>query len=651
MHLMPWPAQLAAGAGRVPLAADGWRVEGAAPRRVAAAARRLRRHWRGVAGGPVGLPIRVACEPAAALPALGDDERYHLRVDAAGVYIDAPLEWGVLRAFATLAQLIEADAGGACLPAVEIDDAPRFPWRGLMVDVARHFISMKTLRRTLDAMAFHKLNVLHLHLSDDQAFRFGSRSHAELATAAEHYTQPELRALVRYAAARGIRVVPELDVPGHVASWLAVHPEWGLGDIPQGRSTRFGVHECCLNPAHEGAMRAVEALFGELAATFPDRHAHFGGDEVRLPNGASVARLQARFNERVTALLRRLGKVPMAWDEAASEGLGRDVTIQCWRGDAALTRIVDAGFDAVLSAPYYLDLGYPADAHYRFDPATGTGPSLADEPRFAHVGDGLRAVEWAWRAADAPLPAATRRGAVLGGEACMWTELVSDELLHGRVWSRLPAIAERLWSPLKVDADAAGGVSAAEVDDMVRRLAASQRQLARAGILDLAASRRTGLRRLGLVAGDIDALMPLINALEPVKWYARLLGPMALKRRAEGVGEAAAERPYNAATPLSRVIDVIPPESLPARALLSADEGELRAIADGWRSQREAFLRCREKTPAIVELDAASAALCELATSLERRLDGAEVAIPPAYTEPFGEYLLAAAHRLSERFA
>ena len=233
----------------------------------------------------------------------------------------------------------------------------------------------------------------------------------------------------------------------------------------------------------------------------------------------------------------------------------------------------------------------------------------------------------------------------------MWTELVSDELLHGRVWSRLPAIAERLWSPLKVDADAEGGVSVTAVDDMVRRLAASQLKLARAGILDLAAIRRTGLQRLGLSAGDIDALMPLIDALEPVKWYARLLGPTVLKRRAEGVGEATAERPYDAATPLSRIIDVIPPESLPARALLSADEGELRAIAGGWRRQREAFLRCRGNTPAILELDAASAALCELATCLERRLNGAEATVPPALTEPFGEYLLAAAHHLAERFA
>lgn len=645
MALMPRPANLVVGAGRVRLTAGGWSVHGVGRPRLAAAAKRLRRHWGAVAGGPAGLRIRVVCQPAAALPALGDDEAYRLRVDGDGVRIDAPWEWGALRAFSTLAQLAQVDADGPFLPAVDIDDAPRFPWRGLMVDVARHFMRPATLRRTLDAMAFYKLNVLHLHLSDDQAFRFGSRTHPELAAPGEHYTPPELAALVRHAAARGIRVVPELDVPGHVASWLAVHPDWGLGDVPRRRSTRFGVHECCLNPAHDAAMQAVEALFGELAAVFPDGYAHFGGDEVRLPTGGGAAELQARFNERVTALLRRLGKAPMAWDEALHPNLPRDVTIQCWRGGAALTRATAAGYDAVLSAPYYLDLGYPADVHYRFDPATGAGPNLAEDPRFAHVRDGLSRVERAWRNADTPLPRGARRGAVLGGEACMWTELVSDELLHGRVWSRTPAIAERLWSP---DSEP-GPMGPAAVDDMYRRLATSHRRLARIGVLDLAAVRRRHLKRFGLTDADIDALTPLIDALEPVKWYARLLGPVALKRRAAGVGEAGAERPYDATSRLRRIVDVLTPESLPARALLTADEGALASAAAGWRRQRDEFLR-RRRTPAIAELDAASAALRELAALLERRLDGAAVAVPAPFLEPFGEYMLAAAHRLAERF-
>ncbi len=640
MNLMPWPKTLVPGAGRVRLAADGWAVSGAETRRLAAAARRLQRHW-GDAGG---LPIVIRCAASAALPALGDDERYRLRVDAAGARIDASEEWGALRAFATLAQLVDTDDDGAFLPEVDIEDAPRFPWRGLMVDVARHFISLGALRRTLEAMAFHKLNVLHLHLSDDQAFRFGSDAHPEMATPGEHYSREALAALVRDAAARGIRVVPELDVPGHVASWLAVHREWGLGDIPQRPSARFGVHECCLNPDHAGAMQAVEALFGELAATFPDTHAHFGGDEVQLPKAAGVAALQARFNAGVTAMLKRLGKTPMAWDEALHPDLPREVTIQCWRGSAALTRALNAGFNAVLSAPYYLDLFYPADVHYRFDPATGAGPRLAEDPRFAHVRQGLERLERAWQRTGEALPQAAERGVVLGGEACMWTELVTDELLHGRVWSRMPAIAERFWSPMRE-------VDAGAVRDMQRRLAASERQMARAGILDLAADRRVGFGRLGLTEGDIQALTPLFDALEPVKWYARLLGPAALERRAAGVGEAGAARPYDAATPLARIVDVIAPESAAARALAFADAPALRSAAAGWRRQRQAFLRRRGSVPAIAELDAASAALCELAALVEQHLDGAPVAVPAALLAPFGEYVLAAAHHLAKRFA
>ena len=642
MQLLPWPSELVAGAGRVPLRPGGWLLRGAMSKRLGAAAQRLRRHW----GGAAAMPVTIRCAASAPLPALGDDESYRLVVDAAGAHIEAPEEWGVLRAFATLAQLAQVDGGGGFLPAVAIEDAPRFGWRGLMIDVARHFISLPALKRTLDAMAFHKLNVLHLHLSDDQAFRFRGDAHPELATAAGHYTRRELSALVREAAARGIRVVPELDVPGHVASWLVAHPEWGLGAIPAAPSRRFGVHGCCLNPDHPGAMRAVAALFGELAETFPDRHAHFGGDEVQLAGHGDVAALQARFNARVTQTLKRLGKTPMAWDEALHPELPRDVTIQCWRGSTALARALAAGFDAVLSAPYYLDLALPADAHYRVDPATGVGAGIAADPRFAHVSAGIERLERAWSTpAMPPLPDAAERGTVLGGEACMWTELVTDDLLDGRVWGRMPAIAERFWSPRPGVADAAA------IEDMYVRLAGNQRQLARAGVLDLDAARRAGLSRLGLSGADIDALAPLIDALEPVKWYARLLGPAALKRRMEGVGEAGAERPYDADARLDRIVDVIAPESLAARALATAGRQALRAVAAGWRRQRQAFLLRRAKVPAIAELDAASAALVELAALLERHLEGGAVAVPARLTKPFGEYMLAPAQHLAGRFA
>ena len=657
MRLMPLPKLLRTGNGRQRLNDGGWAFSGASTPRLAAAAKRLATRLRRQAGAAgCGLPVRISCAASAAFPALDDDESYRLRIGAGGVNIEAAEEWGALRAFATLQQLLAADADGPYLPEVEIEDVPRFPWRGLMVDAARHFITPPTLRRTLDAMAFYKLNVLHLHLSDDQAFRFHGAACPELAHPSQRYDAAELRALARYAAARGIRLVPELDVPGHVASWLAQHPGWGIGAVPEGPSRRFGVHACCLNPDAEDAMRAVAALFEELAHTFPDAFAHFGGDEVQLPDGEDAVALQARFNQRLVATLRALGKRPMAWDEAVHPSLPRDVVIQAWRGPLALKRALDAGFDAVCSGPWYLDLFFPADLHYAFDPASGQGPDIAEDPRLDHVSEGLRRLEAGWRSASASAATAVparagatgRRGQVLGGEACMWTELVTDELFDMRVWSRLPAIAERFWSspPGAAPSELAGATA------MYERMAATQEQLARAGTLNLHATLRRGLRKLGLTAKDVRELTPLIEMLEPVKWYARLLGGEALASRAAGRREDAARRPYDADTPLNRVVDVIPPESLAARRFeAQQDAAKLRETAAGWLRQREWFERRRHALPCIVELDAPSAMLGVLGEQLERWLRDEPAEVPPRALQPFGEYVLPVARHLAKRFA
>ena len=144
------------------------------------------------------------------------------------------------------------------LAVAEIQDEPRFPWRGVMIDVARHFITIPTLERTLDAMWFYKLNVLHLHLTDDQAFRFHSIAYPALASR-EAYTPDELAGLIAYAADRGIRVVPELDMPGHSTSWLAAHPEWGVAG---GRGTRGGQHPFRRSPGLPGHRQSGGARCG-----------------------------------------------------------------------------------------------------------------------------------------------------------------------------------------------------------------------------------------------------------------------------------------------------------------------------------------------------------------------------------------------------
>lgn len=595
--------------------------------------------------GAARIPLIIDCAAASpALPALHDDESYVLNVAGTGVTIEAATEWGVLRALATLRQL-----AGTGAHAQRIVDRPRFPWRGLMLDVARHFLPSADLRRTIDGMALIKLNVLHLHLSDDQAFRLPSAHYPRL-TSAEHYRRDEIAALVEYAAERGIRIVPEIDVPGHVTCWLLAYPEWGSGRALPSR--RFGVHRECLDPTRPEVLDALTDLFGELGELFPDAYVHMGGDEVNPEwwradpdivdfmarhDLADPVALQARFHGELLAMLQRAGKRPVAWDDALHADLPAGVTVQAWRGAHARDRALAAGFDCLLSAPYYLDLYYPADLHYGFDPAASETEllhredAMLSDARLAHVAAGMA---WTrqWREVPA-LPAADRRGRLLGGEACLWAELVDPGTLDMRLWSRLPAVAERLWSPAdRLDAR-----------DMGRRLN---------GLLD-ALPAATGIDVLGDLRRRCDACgvpaaaWPLIEMLEPVKWYARLLGEEALAARLRG-SEMPKARPYDMDTPLDRVIDLLPPQALGVTrlaALLDAEvDGDaaareaLRAVADRWRGLPE--------TVGPAELTPSAEGLRELGALVAGYLDGrlaGEVLQDrlTALAEPRGEYLLA----------
>ena len=592
---MPRPRELRAGPPRPTSRAPNVIVRGGTPR-IERAMRRLPR-W----GLRCDFDIRQPPRPA---PRLADDYGYRLRFGDT-VAIAAETEWGALGALATIAQL----GAGNGFAVAEVSDAPRFPWRGLMVDPARRFLSVSTLKRTLDTMWFYKLNVLHLHLTDDQGFRFRSPAYPRLASAAA-YSPEDLRDLVAYAADRGVRVVPELDMPGHTTSWLAAYPEWGLQ--PVAASARFGLHRTHLDPANPDWLRAVDTLLGELAEIFPDEFVHFGGDEAVGVSPDS----QARFVRHAVKRLAALGKRAVGWDECLHPSLAEGTLVQAWRGMNARDVALNAGFDCLVSAPYYLDLFYPAEVHYAFDPADSHATAEAAmrrNPRLAHVRQGIE-----WMADFAKMPDLPPRpgGAVLGGEACMWGELVADDLLDTRVWSRMPAIAERFWGT-------------ADDSDPLPRLAATRRALATLGIVpeDRAASFAP------------EALAPLVEMLEPVKWYRRLMGDANFTRRVNGLGGDAEPRPYNADTPLNRLVDRLPPESLASRraeADLAAGRDMRRWIV-GWRAQREAL----DDHPALrAELGAASDALAALADIVAGESDAP--ATPLA--GPFGEYSLPVAH-------
>lgn len=562
------------------------------------------------------LTFEVAGRPRST-PRLADSYAYRMDLGDR-VRIAASTEWGALAGLATLTQL----AANGFIDVARVRDAPRFPWRGLMIDTVRHFISLDTLRRTLDAMWFYKLNVLHLHLTDDQGFRLQSRAYPELASA-DAYSLAELSELVAYAADRGVRVVPELDVPGHTTSWLAAHPEWGVAGSASVNtpSKRFGVHEACLDPDNPAVRDAVAAILGELATVFPDEYIHFGGDEVA---GIDVD-AQHRFHRAVVERVAALGKRAIGWDECLSATLPAGSAVQTWRGARARDAAVAAGHDCVVSSPYYLDLLYPADVHYATDPSGDlltAEKAMVRHPRLRHVRDGL-----AWMARFAAFPdiPARNKGRVLGGEACLWSELVTDELLDTRLWSRMPAVAERLW---RADVD-----PARDLDAFYERLAASRALLDRLGLV--------GEDRVGDVA---PAIRPLVEMLEPVKWYRRLLGTGEYERRVNGLGGSADARPYDVLTPLDRIVDRLPPESLASRRAEAdlARGAPMDAWTTGWRSQRAALA----EDPALqAELGAASAALAALADVVDGKAD----TDPAILAGPFGEYLLPVAYAVARR--
>ena len=601
------------------------------------------------------LPVRFDIADGGKLrPALGDDESYRLRIAADGVRVSAAHRAGAQHALATLVQLA---APTGHLPIGEVEDAPAFPWRGLMLDPARRFISLDTLLKTLDGMAFHKLNVLHLHLTDDQGFRFQSAAYPRLASTPS-YRRDELRRLVAEASERGIRVVPELDMPGHVTSWLCAHPEWGPRRASVAPSNKFGPHPSVLNPADEAVYAAIDRLLGELAEVFPDEFVHVGGDEVdptwwrestqvanyMADRGLQDANaLQAHFIARVAELAARRGKQVIAWDEvldSGASGMGEppaappsNLWVQAWRGATARGRALAAGRPCILSSGYYLDLFYPADVHHAGAPDAAEAQLLAqedallDDPRLRHVAVGLKWTQ-GWRK-----PAkGSGAGALLGGEACLWSELVNDELLPVRLWSRMPALADRFWRNQPAPRNLGAW------------LQASLERLASAGIVDVLGDSRRLLLKFGVSEGQL----PAVELLEPVKWYARLLGEAALAARIQGAAMPQA-RPYQADTPLNRPVDALPPESFAAARF----KGLLAQGGKPLIDECQRLLAVCGKTGFAPEL---TAPIQSLALILKAVLDHAQGRIDAEAAlrqvlrggEPQGEYLAAIAPMAEE---
>jgi hexosaminidase len=537
-----------AGAETDPLVEEAARRAGAILRRRTGLERRG-----GINGGP-GLDVHVTGS-AGAIPQLGDDESYVLEVHDGGGSLRAPTTLGAVRGIETFLQLIEGGPEGYFVRGVRIEDRPRFPWRGLLIDSARHFMPMEVLKRNLDGMAAVKLNVLHWHLTDDQGFRVESKRYPklhELGSDGEYYTQDQLREIVAYAAVRGIRVVPEFDMPGHVTSWLVGHPELATLPGPYRIEDTWGILDPALDPTKEEVYRFLDGFLGEMAAIFPDAYMHIGGDEnngkhwnasqrvaafKREKGLADNHALQAHFNRRVAAILKKHGKKVVGWEEILDPSLPKDIVIQSWQGTKPLIEAARQGIAGILSHGYYLDYIHTAARHYAVDPLP----------------------------ADAGLTP-TEAARVLGGEACMWSEYVSPETIDSRIWPRMAAIAERFWSPATVT----------DVADMYRRLDRTSVLLEDLGLAHERNVEAMARRLAGSGGGDGNAVRTLADVVEPVKVYQR-----------------GAMRPHTRHTPLTRLVDAARPDSREARRIAALVDGTLEGRPVSRQALGEAFGRWR----------------------------------------------------------
>jgi hexosaminidase len=486
-----------------------------------------------------GIVIDVA-GAGGAVQSLDEDESYSLTVTPQLITLRAATVVGAFHGMETLLQLVQLKDNAAIIPAVSIEDTPRFRWRGLMIDVSRHFEPVRQIERTLDGMAMVKLNVFHWHLSDDQGFRAESKIYPKLTgvgSNGEFYTQEQMREVVAYARERGIRVVPEFDIPGHSVSWMVGYPQIGSSKGPFHLPDVAGIHDEALDPTRESTYVFLNRFIGEMTKIFPDAYFHIGGDEVNgevwtsNPRIASFmkrkgfekpSQLQTYFSQRVVRIVEKHGKKPVGWDEVLVPGLPKNVMVQSWRGVDSLAAGARQGYTGILSAPYYLDGMKTNEVHYLADPIPADTTLTPEQQKL-----------------------------ILGGEVCMWAEQLNEFTIDSRIWPRTAVMAERFWSPQ----------SDRDVVSMYRRLPGISIELEQAGLKHITGPAM--MRRS--ISGQLNptALTTLAGVLEPVSF-----------------GERSETQHTDSHTPLDRLVDTVFPDP-PSRFEIAQDvDAVLNKTAD-----------------------------------------------------------------------
>lgn len=440
----------------------------------------------------------IVLSTADAAAQLGD-EGYQLTVSPSAVLVRAPKPAGVFYAVQTLCQMIvrrpgpnQPGAASWAIPCATIEDRPRFAWRGMHLDVARHFFDKEFVKRYIDHLATYKINVFHLYLTDDQgwrieikryprltevgAWRSGTRRHLWNGPGDEkryggYFTQDELREIVRYAQERFITVVPGISMPGHSQAALAAYPELSSTGGPFEVWTDWGISKEVMDPGKEEVFHFVEGVLSEALDIFPSRYIHCGGDEVprdrwkaspyaqarmRQEGLTTYDELQSYFTKRVERFLNSKGRQLIGWDEILEGGLAPNAVVMSWRGTKGGITAARAGHHVVMvpHAETYFNYmphkppggpghpGYlPLLTVYHFDPLRGLTPEEA---------------RW-----------------VLGGQGCLWTEYVPTPAdAEYLLFPRLLAMAEVLWSPPEGRSD----------EEFLQRLPAHLQRLKQAGV-------------------------------------------------------------------------------------------------------------------------------------------------------------------------
>jgi hexosaminidase len=467
---------------------------------------------------------------------VGDDESYDLVVNASSAQLTAPNPLGVLHGLETFLQLVSVTPNGFAVPIVTIHDQPRFVWRGTLIDVGRHFIPIDVMKRNIDGMAAVKMNVLHWHIYDNEGFRVESKRFPKLTgegSDGRFYTQQEIRDFIAYAHDRGVRIMPEFEMPGHSRSMYVGYPELASGPGPY--KMEPGAPDAEMDPTREETYKFIDKFLEEMASLFPDEYVHIGGDEVggkeweanpkiqafmREHGMKNKQDLQAYFNQRLQKIVSKHHKIMVGWDEVLHPDLPKSVVVQSWRGQESLASSARQGYRGMLSFGYYLDLMWPAARHYAVEPLSGDGATLNPD----------------------------EKARILGGESCMWSEFVTPENIDSRIWPRNAAVAERLWSSATMQDPASMYARLNQVSWRLEFLGLTHRT-----------SLRPALDRMSQ-GSDVASLRTLADVVEPVKDYTRMenmKGPLDFR------------------APLNRLVDTARPESEQARNFRNAVQSYL----------------------------------------------------------------------------